>query len=199
MPNQPSRKELEKRIAELEMYKRYVGTARVKYKQCAYTPDTLQGAMDFYFDTTPVDKWTITGLALSVVGGRETLRTYGKRPEYEDIVKAAKLKVEHAYELELREYGRSGTQFALRQFGWRDGQEAEMRVAGGATIAITVQLVQPGAIPGGGSAPTEAIDITCSPCNAEQVCIEEIEAPVDNSVDNSTYQPQPQPVDNYDK
>jgi hypothetical protein len=190
---------LQQRIAELEMFKRYVGTARVPYKKCAYTPDTLQGAMDYYFDTTPVDKWTITGLALAVVGGRGALAEYGKRPEYAEIVRCARLRVEHAYELELRQYGRSGTQFALRQFGWKDGQEAEMRVAGGANIAITVQLVQPGAIPGGGSAPQEAIDITCSPCNTEQVCIGEIEEAVDNSVDNSTYQPQPQPVDNYDE
>jgi hypothetical protein len=190
----PSRKMLEQRIAELEMFKRYVGTARVPYKQCAYTPDTLQGAMDYYFDTTPVDKWTITGLALSVVGGRETLIKYGKRPEFEDIVRAAKLKVEHAYELELREFGRSGTQFALRQFGWRDGHEVEVQAGGSGNIAITVQLVQPGALSGGGS---EVIDITSLPSNAI-TCAQEAEA-VDKPVDNSTYQPLHQPVDNFVK
>ena len=65
---------------------------------------------------------TITGLCLGLgFSSRDTLREYMKRPEFSDTVKRAKLRVEHDYELALREgKNAAGAIFALKNFNWSD-------------------------------------------------------------------------------
>ncbi len=88
------------------------------------TPQDLQKVIDKYFRKTDEKKVTVSGLALDV-GGKQLLDDYQRRDGYSSIVKEAKLRIEMAYELDLRAKGRSGDIFALKNFGWRDKQEIE--------------------------------------------------------------------------
>lgn len=65
---------------------------------------------------------TITGLCLGLgFSSRDTLKEYMRRPEFSDAVKRAKLRVEHEYELALRESKYpAGAIFALKNFNWSD-------------------------------------------------------------------------------
>lgn len=89
------------------------------------TVEELQEKIDAYFENTPKEEWTWTGVALHLDTSRETLREYGERPEFVDSLKKALLKVENGYELDLKKYGRSGTIFALKNFDWKDKSEVE--------------------------------------------------------------------------
>ena len=57
---------------------------------------------------------------------KETFYEYVKREEYKDILNRARLIVENSYEMSLRENGRTGDIFALKNFGWVDKQEQEI-------------------------------------------------------------------------
>lgn len=85
--------------------------------------EELQSMIDDYFEVTPKDEWTWTGLALHLDTDRETLSSYKGRDEFSDSVKNAMLKVENGYELDLKKHGRSGTIFALKNFDWKDKSE----------------------------------------------------------------------------
>jgi hypothetical protein len=89
------------------------------------TVEGLKSAVELYFEETPKEEWTITGLALALDTTRQTLINYEERDEYLDTIKNAKLKVENSYELDLKKHGRSGTIFALKNFDWRDKTEQE--------------------------------------------------------------------------
>jgi hypothetical protein len=53
-----------------------------------------------------------------------------------DVVEGARLKVEHSYEVMLRESKNpAGAIFALKQFGWTDKQEIDQRVLS-ATVVL---------------------------------------------------------------
>ena len=89
------------------------------------TVEELQTQIDAYFDSTPKEEWTITGLALALDTYRQTLLNYEHKDGFMDAVKKAKLKVENSYEIDLKKSGRSGTIFALKNFDWSDKQELE--------------------------------------------------------------------------
>ena len=89
-----------------------------------YTVDELHGIITKYFAVTPLDEWTVTGLAL-LVGCKQTWYEYGMRPDYKAMIKEATLKVENSYELSLRKNGNAGNIFALKNFGWTDKSEIE--------------------------------------------------------------------------
>lgn len=90
------------------------------------TPEELEKKCKEYFDITPTEEVTITGLALHLDTDRITLMQYEKRDEFTNTVKRAKLAVEHAYEMDLRAKGRAGDIFALKNFNWTDKQEIDM-------------------------------------------------------------------------
>ena len=79
-----------------------------------------------YFDETPKDEWTITGLALALDTSRETLMNYEEKPEFFDTIKKLKTMIENQYEISLRKNGRSGDIFALKNFDWKDKKETEL-------------------------------------------------------------------------
>lgn len=93
-----------------------------------------------YFNDTPIEEWTITGLALALDTSRTTLIDYCNRaedPENEKVsiefantIKKAKEKVEHSYEIDLKKSGRTGTIFALKNFDWKDKSEVDQNVKG---------------------------------------------------------------------
>lgn len=92
------------------------------------TPEDLQAACDKYFETAKEGEMTVTGLAL-VVGSRQLIQDYEKREGYGDIIKAAKLRIENDYELSLRRNGKAGDIFGLKNFGWSDKQELDVKAA----------------------------------------------------------------------
>lgn len=87
--------------------------------------DELQKVADEYFEATPLEQWTITGLALALDTTRKTLIDYDNRDEFSDTVKRLKTKVEYAYELSLRKRGSAGDIFGLKNFNWKDKSEVE--------------------------------------------------------------------------
>jgi len=89
------------------------------------SPEELIGLINHYLETTNEEEYTVTGLALALGSSRQGLMDYEKREEFAYIVQEAKLIVENSYELELRKHGRTGTIFALKNFGWKDKSEVE--------------------------------------------------------------------------
>lgn len=82
--------------------------------------EELEKLVDEYFKKTKEEKITITGLCLYLNLTKETFYEYAKRPEYKFILDRARLIVENSYEMSLREFGRTGDIFALKNFGWKD-------------------------------------------------------------------------------
>jgi len=107
-------------------------------KPYKYTPEELQAIIDKYFNSTPQNKYTVTGLAL-LVGSKQLLQEYQKRDAYKGMVKLAKLKVENSYEADLRARGRSGDIFALKNFGWKDKQEIDTKITGELSLTDILQ------------------------------------------------------------
>jgi len=94
------------------------------------TEQELQKKIEEYFDNTPKEEWTITGLALALDTSRKVLCEYEDKEEYSNTIKKAKLIVENGYEIDLKKHGRSGTIFALKNFDWRDKSETDITTAG---------------------------------------------------------------------
>jgi len=92
-----------------------------------YTPEKMQKKLDEYFKETPVEKITITGLCIWLDIVKETFYNYTRRKEFSQMMNLARLKVENAYELSLRANGRAGDIFALKNFGWTDRQEVDVK------------------------------------------------------------------------
>lgn len=101
-----------------------------------YTPDELQIAVDDYFATEP--KPTIAGLAVHLGVERKTLYNYKEQDELLHIVKGAISKVEAKYEGRLiYENNPTGVIFALKNMGWKDKTEQDVRVDGGVQLVFT--------------------------------------------------------------
>lgn len=90
------------------------------------TSEELQSKIDKYFELTPIELQTITGLALHLDTSRETLMEYQERPDFIDTVKKAKLRIEHAYEIRGMEKGGAFDIFRLKNMGWKDKYENEL-------------------------------------------------------------------------
>jgi hypothetical protein len=93
------------------------------------TPEALSEKVLEYFDEVAGAKATITGLTLYLgFCSRASLDDYEKRSdEFSYIIKRAKLAVEHSYELN----GNAIDIFALKNMGWRDKSEQEVKLDGG--------------------------------------------------------------------
>lgn len=105
------------------------------------TPEELQADIDAYFNNTPEDEWTITGLALALNTSRQTLIDYQNKDEFSDTVKKAKMKVENGYEKDLKKHGRSGTIFALKNFDWADKQQTDITSKGEKLAPVLVEFL----------------------------------------------------------
>ena len=86
------------------------------------SPEQMQRVIDVYFKTE--EKPTICGLALHLgFAQRKSLMDYEgyeDEPEFCNVIKKAKLKVELGYEKDLRSNHVTGAIFALKQFKWKD-------------------------------------------------------------------------------
>ena len=104
------------------------------------TPGALKKVVDKYFNNTPINEITQSGLLLCIGLGKTAFNIYRDREGYEEIVEMAKLRVENAYEVRLCEKGGSGPIFALKQFGWIDRQEHEH--SGNANNPLITKIVR---------------------------------------------------------
>lgn len=100
--------------------------------------ETLDKAIQSYFDITPKEEWTWTGLALHLDTSRQTLVEYKERPEFVDSIKKGLEMVENSYELDLKKHGRTGTIFALKNFDWKDKVEQELSNPDGNLKSVTI-------------------------------------------------------------
>ena len=102
------------------------------------SPEQMKKILDEYFATTEENKITITGICLALDLDKSTFYDYEKREEYKDIVRKARMIVENSYEMSLRENGRTGDIFALKNFGWKDKTEIENTTNNKVTIINTL-------------------------------------------------------------
>ena len=93
--------------------------------------EAMQVLMDKYFDETPEEEWTVTGLALALGTYRDVLICYQEKDEFSNAIKTAKEKVHCSYEKSLKKRGNSGDIFALKNFGWKDTQDINQNIKGG--------------------------------------------------------------------
>lgn len=98
------------------------------------SPEQMEKILNEYFETTAENKITLTGICLALDLDKNNFYEYEKREGYEKIVKRARMIVENSYEMSLRENGRTGDIFALKNFGWKDKQEIEQSTQGKITI-----------------------------------------------------------------
>lgn len=110
------------------------------------TPEELQSAIDKYFEETPKEEWTITGLALALDTYRSVLIDYEERDQFSYAIKKAKQKVENSYELDLKKHGRSGTIFALKNFNWTDKNETDLTTKGEKLVFVPAELLNKHAV-----------------------------------------------------
>lgn len=104
------------------------------------TVEELQNAIDVYFEVTPKEEWTITGLALALDTCRQTLLNYETKDNFLDTIKKAKLRVENGYEIDLKKHGRSGTIFALKNFDWKDQTQTDI-TSDGKPLILPAELI----------------------------------------------------------
>ena len=88
-----------------------------------FTPAAMQAKLDEYFNNTPVEDITLTGVCIHLGIYKDTFYNYGKREGFTDMINMARMKIENSYEVSLKRFGRAGDIFALKNFGWRDKQE----------------------------------------------------------------------------
>lgn len=88
-----------------------------------------------YFEDTPYQHWTVTGLAIALGTTRETLNEYEHREGYVDAVKYAKSLVENSYEILLKEKGHAGAIFGMKNMGWKDKTEVDNNLSGGISMS----------------------------------------------------------------
>lgn len=98
------------------------------------SPEQMKQILNEYFETTEENKITLTGICLALNLDKSNFYEYEKREGYEEIVKRARMIVENSYEISLRENGRTGDIFALKNFGWTDKQEIDNNTQGKVTI-----------------------------------------------------------------
>ena len=103
------------------------------------TPDELHKKCIAFFDfcIDKGEKATITGLSLYLgFSSRSSLDDYEKRSdEFSYIIKRSKLAVENSYELN----GQTIDIFALKQMGWKDKSEVDVRTPEGVSITYKNQ------------------------------------------------------------
>lgn len=104
--------------------------------------EELQEKIDAYFARCEEkdDPLTITGLALALDTTRDTLMDYEGKDGFSDAIKKAKLKIEHAYELRNIKRGNAGDIFALKNFGWKDKIESDIKLGGSVNIMPSIKI-----------------------------------------------------------
>lgn len=116
-------------MAQDQLVIKHAGGRPLKFRSATQ----LQPYIDEYFNQTPKDEWTITGLALYLGMSRRQLLEYGGRGEFNNCIKMARQQIENAWEQRLMTKSTAGAIFALKQFGWTDTRTVEQHT----TVDIT--------------------------------------------------------------
>jgi hypothetical protein len=91
------------------------------------TVEMLEKEIEKYFQSNK-GKITITGLALFLgFESRQSIYDYEKDGVFSYTIKKARLRVENHYENELLGVHTSGAIFALKNFGWADNQNVNIK------------------------------------------------------------------------
>jgi hypothetical protein len=111
-------------------------------------PAAVQIACDEYFEyiKRSNEPATITGLALYLgFESKQSLYDYSEKEEFSYSIKRARARIEHEYEKGLHEPGCTGAIFALKNFGWKDKQEYEVKQEINASInpRSRVKVIRP--------------------------------------------------------
>lgn len=93
------------------------------------TQEELIKLINEYLENTEFDEYSITWLAYSLWTSRQLLTDYENREEFKEIIKEAKLIIEHSYEISLRKNWRTWDIFALKNFNWKDTQEIDNKIS----------------------------------------------------------------------
>jgi hypothetical protein len=102
--------------------------------------EDLQIKIDEFFEITPVEDRTITGLALHLNTFRDVLMdyeagNYDDDKDFSSTIKRAKARIANEYEKRLVKRGNAGDIFALKNFGWSDKQEIDMNIKGEVSLS----------------------------------------------------------------
>lgn len=104
------------------------------------SPEEFETRANEYFDTCN-GRPTVSGLCLALgVSSRQTLLNYEGKPEFLDVVKTARLKLENAWESALSESNVAGTIFWLKNQGWSDKTEHELHGPGKGPIETVTRF-----------------------------------------------------------
>lgn len=103
------------------------------FESCLYEDDDDYGSYQKRDKPIPL---TITGLALALGTSRQTLMNYENRGEFFDTIKRHKTRIENFAELRLYENNATGPIFALKNFGWKDKSEQDLKVSGPVRIKV---------------------------------------------------------------
>jgi hypothetical protein len=90
------------------------------------TPEQFKSAADGYFAQCFADEKvpTVNGLALALgFNSRQSLLNYAEKPEFLDVVKAVRTRLEAEWEQRLAGGSAAGTIFWLKNQGWTDKSE----------------------------------------------------------------------------
>lgn len=101
------------------------------------TVDEMIPALDAWIERVKTGEEfpTITGLCLALgFDSKDTLYKYRDKPEFTYPIKKAILFVEHGYEKNLRLNTPAGSIFALKNMGWKDKTEQDIKLDGGVQI-----------------------------------------------------------------
>lgn len=101
------------------------------------SPEELQEKVNQYLEEVDLSQRTVTGLALFLgFESRQSLYDYEQDSQFSYIIKKAKLNIEHAYEMRLNNGNCTGAIFALKNMGWKDKTEQDLKVEGGVTVVF---------------------------------------------------------------
>ena len=106
-----------------------------EWKQKKYEDaEELMARIEDYFNNTPSIDQTGAGLCIYLGISRTTYTNYKNGtngPEIQEVIGWAQTRLENKYALDLnRKPNPTGPIFALKQLGWRDNQDVEMKATG---------------------------------------------------------------------
>ena len=105
--------------------------------------DEVKGIIDAYFKDLGDEIPTMAGLALALGMSSRSLRNYAHKDEFLPTIKAARQKVENAWESALIRGG-SGPIFWLKNnAGWRDKTETDINHGGKVVTKVEYDISDP--------------------------------------------------------